>query len=135
MILAPHQPPPPLPPVSSTDRKTEKERKPADRRGDGGGAKYYDSEKAWSPITHSILSVIGSPWLWDTAEPKFIVVVWELMPATATSPAWGCPIGPCSMEYLFKDIRSALNPSPLSLFLFVVLEISRQKQRCSLLLN
>ncbi len=36
------------------------------------------------------------------------------------------------MKCLFKDIRSALTPpSPLSLFLFVVLEISRQIQICS----
>jgi hypothetical protein len=43
--------------------------------------------------------------------------------------AWGCP---CSVKYLFKDIRSALTPSSpcsiLSLFLLVVLEISIQIQ-------
>ncbi len=54
--LLPH---PPNPFVSSTDvtpGKTEKYRQLAARRGGGGGAKSYDSEKAWSSISHPILS-------------------------------------------------------------------------------
>ncbi len=46
--------------------------------------------------------------------------------------AWGCP---CSIKWLLKDIRSALTPSllplPLSFFLFVDLELSKQIQMCS----
>jgi hypothetical protein len=41
-----------------TQRKTEKERSFAARRGVGGGAKKYDSEKACSSVNHSIHSVL-----------------------------------------------------------------------------
>jgi hypothetical protein len=48
-----------------THRKTEKERQFADGRGRGGGYKLYDYEKAWSSISHLILSVYGSLFLDD----------------------------------------------------------------------
>jgi hypothetical protein len=59
--LLPH-PLPPLPSVSSTapatHRKTEKERQLSDgiEGWEGGGAKSYDDEKAWSSVNHSVLS-------------------------------------------------------------------------------
>jgi hypothetical protein len=53
----------PIPPFSLISklhrrhRGRDKERQLADRRGGGrGGAKAYDSEKAWFSINHSILS-------------------------------------------------------------------------------
>ncbi len=54
--------PPPLPAhlitsVSSTSvTHSKNESQLADGIGDGGGAKAYDGEKAWSSINHSILS-------------------------------------------------------------------------------
>ena len=62
-------PPPPLPSVSSTGdaQKDRAERQFADGRGGGGGrgSKSFDSEKAWSSITHSIFS--KTPSLHDYA--------------------------------------------------------------------
>ncbi len=47
-------------------------------------------------------------------EPKFIVILWELRPAphgVKDSSGMGNAQCPCSMKYLFKDIRSALTTS------------------------
>ncbi len=61
VVCLAHRPPPPLSKARpATQRKTEKERQPADgRRGTavGGGAKSYDSKKACSSRNPSVLSV------------------------------------------------------------------------------
>jgi hypothetical protein len=42
-----------------TGKKTEEGRQLYDRRGGGGGVNSYDDEKAWSSMSHSILSALN----------------------------------------------------------------------------
>jgi hypothetical protein len=54
-----------------------------DRGGGGGGAKSYDSEKAWPSITHSILSAVHTHYIFTFKKEKVSVTAISLPCLTA----------------------------------------------------
>jgi hypothetical protein len=77
-LFPPHPPPPPPPPppshISKLDRRhigKLRENLLTGEEVGGVGAKSYDGEKAWSAITHLILSARVSERILQTTEPVF----------------------------------------------------------------